>query len=66
MIKVDDTVEDLLERYPEIDAYLIRKGIRCVLCGEPVWSTIGELIENKGLDVDQALAELNDKFGSNR
>ena len=66
MIKADDTVEDLLERYPKIDAYLIRKGIHCVLCGEPVWSTIGELIENKGLDVDQALAELNDKFGSNR
>ena len=63
MIKAEDTVEDLLEKYPEIDAYLIRKGIRCVLCGEPVWSTIGELIENKGLDVEQVLAELNDKFG---
>jgi len=63
MIKAEDTVEDLLEKYPEIDACLIRKGIRCVLCGEPVWSTIGELIENKGLDVKQMLAELNEKFG---
>jgi len=63
MIKAEDTVEDLLERYPEIDAYLIRKGIRCVLCGEPVWSTIGDLIAGKGLDIETTLKELNDKFG---
>ena len=62
MIKAEDTVEDLLKVYPEIDAYLIRKGIRCVLCGEPVWSTIGELIENKGLDVEKVITELNEKF----
>ena len=66
MIKASDTVEDLLKIYPEIDAYLIRKGIRCVVCGEPVWSTIGDLIENKGLDVDQVLAELNGKFAGNQ
>ncbi|HDL02657.1 MAG TPA: DUF1858 domain-containing protein [candidate division Zixibacteria bacterium] len=62
MIKAEDTVEDLLKDYPDIDAYLIRKGIRCVLCGEPVWSTIGDLIQNKGLDVDKVISELNEKF----
>ncbi|MEW5922383.1 MAG: DUF1858 domain-containing protein [Candidatus Zixiibacteriota bacterium] len=66
MIKASDTVEDLLKLYPEIDAYLIRKGIRCVVCGEPVWSTIGDLIENKGLDVEKVISELNEKFSSNK
>jgi hypothetical protein len=62
MIKPSHTVEELLNKYPDIDAYLIRKGIRCVLCGEPVWSTIGDLIESKGLNVDQVIAELNVRF----
>ena len=62
MIRPSDTVEDLLKKYPDIDAYLIRKGIRCVLCGEPVWSTIGDLIESKGLNANQVIAELNAKF----
>ncbi|PKK84661.1 MAG: DUF1858 domain-containing protein [candidate division Zixibacteria bacterium HGW-Zixibacteria-1] len=66
MIQASDTVEDLLKIYPEIDAYLIRRGIRCVVCGEPVWSTIGELIENKGLDVDEMISELNDKFAGDQ
>ncbi len=64
MIKADDIVEDLIEKYPELDAFLIRRGIRCVVCGEPVWGTIGELIESKNMDVDEVLAEVNEKFGN--
>lgn len=62
MIKSTDTVEDIIKEYPELNIYLIKKGIRCIVCGEPVWATLGELIEWKGMDVDRVMAEINDRF----
>nr|MBN2277143.1 DUF1858 domain-containing protein [candidate division Zixibacteria bacterium] len=62
MIKANEYVEDLIKRIPELDAYLMKRGIRCVICGEPVWGTIGELIESKDMNVGQVLAEINSEF----
>jgi methionine synthase II (cobalamin-independent) len=65
MITATDLVEELVEKYPDLAAYLMKRGIVCIKCGEPVWGSIGELIRKKGQDVDQLLAELNDRFAAN-
>jgi len=53
-------VDVLLDEYPASHKWLMQKYIHCTECGEPVWGTIGELIESKGMDVEETLTELND------
>ena len=62
MIKPTDQIEDLIKKYPELNAFLISRGANCIVCGEPAWDTIGEFLARKGLDVDEILAEANKKF----
>jgi hypothetical protein len=64
MIKADDAIEYLLEKYPGINEFLLDKGIFCIRCGEPVWMTLGELIDEKGLDLKTLLIEINHRFHS--
>lgn len=59
MITADIHVDDLLEKHPELAAFLSRRGIVCIQCGEVFWGTLRELIESKGLDVDGLVAEIN-------
>ncbi|MCK4655567.1 MAG: DUF1858 domain-containing protein [candidate division Zixibacteria bacterium] len=59
VIKSDIHVDDLLERYPELNVFLSRRGIICVQCGEIFWGTLEELIKSKGIDVDKTVAEIN-------
>ncbi len=65
MIKPSDTIEELLERYPGINKYLMKKGIHCIQCGEPVWATLDELVKEKSLDIKKIIIELNEQFISN-
>jgi hypothetical protein len=54
-------VEDLVRLYPEAVGFLTRRGIRCVRCGEPLWCTLGELLEEEEApDPGGLLAELNE------
>ncbi|SYZ72851.1 conserved hypothetical protein [Candidatus Zixiibacteriota bacterium] len=64
MITADDYIEDLLKKYDGINKFLMERGIICVVCGEPVWGTLGELVKQKGLDLGNILSELNDRFRS--
>lgn len=64
MIKPSDTIEQLIEKYPGIDRYLRKWDIICVLCGEPVWASLGDLIKEKGPDENKIVADLNEHFGS--
>jgi hypothetical protein len=66
MIKADDSVEELLEKYPGINQFLMKKGVVCVKCGEPFWGRLGELIEAKGLNVEEIMRELNREFSENK
>jgi len=59
MIRPDIHVDDLLERFPELNLFLSRRGIICVQCGEVFWGTLEELIKSKGKDVDKIVAEIN-------
>ncbi|OQX92075.1 MAG: hypothetical protein B6D58_04935 [candidate division Zixibacteria bacterium 4484_95] len=59
MIKPSDSVEMLLEKYPGINSFLMKRGIHCIQCGEPVWKTLEELVNEKGLDIKKIVSELN-------
>ncbi len=58
-VEPEDEVEDMLREHPRAVVFLREQGVVCLACGEPVWGTLGALLEDKGLDVDQVLAELN-------
>lgn len=59
-INLETQIEDLATAYPEAVGFLIRRGVRCIRCGEPVWVTLGELLEETGIENPDALViELN-------
>ena len=62
VISPEDYIEDLLERYPGINAFLRERGVVCIQCGEPVWGTLREQVEAKGLDLDALVKDLNETF----
>jgi len=61
-IRKNTTIEELVEKVPESVAYLSKKGIRCIMCGEPIWGTLEEAAQEKGVsdeEIDQVVQELN-------
>ncbi len=60
MINKDMLIEDLVREYPQLIGPLKEKGIVCLACGEPVWGTLAEQAEEKGIqDIDAIVAEMN-------
>lgn len=62
-IKKDITIEDLIEDYPFSVKYLSTKGIRCIVCGEPIWGTLEEACIEKDFteeQINEAVKELNE------
>ncbi len=51
-ITKDILIEELVENYPFSVRYLMEKGIRCIMCGEPIWGTLEEAAKEKGFDDD--------------
>ncbi len=61
-ITKDIGIEDLIEKYPFSVHFLSQKGIRCIVCGEPIWGTLEEAAREKGFDddaIEQFVEELN-------
>jgi iron-sulfur cluster repair protein YtfE (RIC family) len=57
----DILIEDLVNDYPFAAHYLSMKGIRCIVCGEPVWGTLEEAAKEKGFNdaaIDEFVREL--------
>ena len=46
------TIEELTEEVPESVKYLMEEGIRCIVCGEPIWGTLKEAVMEKGFSKD--------------
>ena len=62
MIRADITIENLIKNHPEAIGFLIRKGLPCVVCGEPFWGTLTELAEGKGFtpgQIEDLVTEFN-------
>jgi hybrid cluster-associated redox disulfide protein len=60
MITPDMEIEDLAREYPKAVGLLLKRGIICIQCGDPIWGTLAEAARKKGVeDVDTLVAELN-------
>ena len=69
MIDRDMLIEDLVREVPGAVAYLAKKNIKCLACGEPVWGTLEEVAKKKGFsdgEIDRFVSELNDLGGEGR
>jgi methionine synthase II (cobalamin-independent) len=55
------TLEELVAALPEAVSVLAKRGIRCIVCGEPVWGTLAEAVRDKGMSADQ-LSEITDEL----
>ena len=63
MITKDTSIEELVEDIPGAVKYLMEQGIRCIICGEPIWGTLEEAAVEKGFTEEQInkfVADLND------
>ncbi len=48
-IGTDTLIEDLVAAHPAAVTFLMEKGIRCLVCGEPTWGTLGDAMASKGI-----------------
>jgi hypothetical protein len=56
------TIEELITIRPELVTYLMEKGIRCLVCGEPIWGTLESAAKDKGFndsDIEKFVEDLN-------
>ncbi len=60
-LTLESTVEEAVVRYPQTVKIFLKHGIPCMVCGEPLWGTIGENAQKYNVkDTEQLLKELND------
>lgn len=60
-ITKDTTIEDLIDAVPASVKYLMEQGIRCIVCGEPIWGTLEEAAKEKGFsdtDIEKFVTDL--------
>ncbi len=62
LVSLDMQIEELVLQFPESVRFLTKHEIRCIRCGEPLWCTLGELLEEEGVDDPQALVDKLNKF----
>jgi len=70
MIDKDILIEDLVSKVPKSVGYLMKKNIKCLACGEPIWGTLENAAKAKGFsdeeigafvkDLNEIAAETND------
>ncbi len=59
-IRRETTIEEIVSDYPELVRPLMEYGIKCVVCGEPIWGTVEENAQEKGIEnLDQIIVQLN-------
>jgi methionine synthase II (cobalamin-independent) len=62
-ITKDILIEELVDYYSFSVRYLMEKGIRCIMCGEPIWGTLEEAAREKGFtanDIEKFVAEMKE------
>jgi len=66
-VSQDTPIEELVEQFPEAVGFLLRRGVRCIRCGEPLWCTLGELLREDVIENPQLLIdELNEHIIKNK
>jgi len=60
LIEKTTSIEDIVNDYPELVKPLMKLGIVCIACGEPVWSTLEEQIRETGINnIEDIIEQLN-------
>lgn len=62
MITEHTSIEELVEEFPASVDFLRERNIACIVCGEPVWGSLGELLSSRNLDkaeADKLIDQLN-------
>ncbi len=54
------SIEDLVTLKPKSVSYLMKEGIKCLACGEPVWGTLEEAAKSKGFNDKEIERFVND------
>jgi methionine synthase II (cobalamin-independent) len=57
------SIEDLVNEIPESINYLMKEGIRCIRCGEPIWGTLESAALEKGFnqeDIERFVRDINE------
>lgn len=55
----DITIEDLVANCEEAIKICLKYGLSCIACGEPIWGTLGDIVEDAGIkDKEKLLEEL--------
>jgi transcription initiation factor IIE alpha subunit len=66
-ITSDTTIEYVVSQYPELIRPLMEYGIKCVVCGEPLWGTLAENANSKGIkNLDAIIDKLNQLTDNNK
>jgi len=61
LIHQGTTIEEIVERYPQLIRPLKEYGIACIRCGEPVWGTLEQITSEKKIpDIERIIGRLND------
>ena len=69
VISKNISIEELIAKHPFSVKYLMYKGIKCIVCGEPIWGTFEEAAKEKGFtdqDIENFINELNVKIENNK
>lgn len=64
-INSETPIEELIEAFPLAVSLLSQYGIRCLICGEPSWGTIGSAAKEKYIDPEKLnliLVDLNKRY----
>lgn len=57
MIDRSILIEDIVHDHPDAVELLMRRGIKCMACGEPLWGTLESVAREKGFS-DEAIDRL--------
>lgn len=67
MKRIEKTIpiEELIAKHPFSVHVLMKNGIKCIVCGEPIWGTLEDAAKEKGWSdeqVNRMVVELNDQI----
>ena len=61
-VSKDILIEELIDIIPGSITYLMDKGIKCYVCGEPMWGSLESAAREKGFkdeEIEKIVSELN-------
>lgn len=58
-ITKDTVIEEALAKYPSLVKVFIDFGLPCLVCGQPFWGTIENLVQHHNVNLNDLLDKVN-------